>query len=206
MAYEDKLLNMQASNLRRQRSRLQDLEPFTLESLGITRDPVTGKLIRMAGTDTIDPFLARFKTDQENRLLGTYKSPQMENALFSYSTKLPTTGTSGNQARAIYDTNAGILREGINRGGLESGANLLSQREGLVSNLAARKTEDYKNLNASDLRLLSGIQNALGPYQSIREQQFASDMQEKQNRATKRAGQYQLAGSVIGLIAAIIAS
>ena len=207
MGYEeDILLSMQAENLRRQNKRLKDFEPLTLETMGLFRNPLTNKVERKTDTATVDPYLARFKRDQGERLLGAYRSPQMEDALKIYRDRLPTGGTTGNQAKAYYDTNAAILREGINRGGLEAVSNLISQREGLLSNLAARETEKYGNVNASDLKLLSGIQSALQPYQMLKEQQLERDMQDAQNKATKKAGQYQLYGSVLTLAAAIIAS
>ncbi len=201
--YEDALLDMQHRSLERQNKSLTDMQPFMLESLGLRRN-AAGMIERIPDTSTQDSFLARFKSDQAQRLKGTYKSPQMEEGLLKWADKMPV--NTNRQAREEYDTNAAILREGINRGGLEYGANLLSQREGLLSNLKARDTDRYKNANANDLQLLGGISTALQPYQALREQQFSKDMQDQQNRATKRAGQYQVAGSAIGLIAAIIAS
>lgn len=205
LTYEEQLLNMQAENLARQNKSLTDFQPLMLESLGLRRN-AAGTLERAPTTTTEDPFLSRFTLDQKQRLLGTYRSPQMEASLSAYKSNLPAAGTTvGNQASGLYDTNAAILREGINRGGLESGANLMSQREGLLSNLQARNTDQYGNMNASDLKMLGGIQNALGPYQALRQMQQQKDMQDAQNKATEKAGQYQMAGSVIGLIGTIIA-
>ena len=192
---------MQADNLRRQRGRREDFQPLILNSLELKRNEVTGKIERLPDTSLADPFLSKFQTDQKERLTGTYRSPQMEGALFSYQTGLPSEGTSGVQSRNIYNKNAAILREGINRGGLESGANLISQREGLLSNLKARGMENYKNVNNSDLQLLSGIQNAMAPYQAIREQAMATEINDKNIRSQKRAQNMQLGGTVLTVIA-----
>lgn len=196
--YYDELVGMQGSALDRSNKNLLAMQPFMLESLVLKRNPATGKIERITDTSTQDPFLNRFKLDQKSRLLGTYKSPQMETGLLSWANKMPI--NTNTQAKAEYDTNAAILREGINRGGLESGANLLSQREGLLSNLKARNTGNYANMGESDMKLISGISGALSPYQAMREQLQNEQMQSDANRSQRRAGNMQLAGTVVAAV------
>lgn len=200
--YEDQLLEMQGNELARQNKSLKDMQPFMLESLGLRRN-ASGMIERIPDISTQDPFLSRFKSDQMNRLKGTYTSPQMEEGLLKWAGKMPV--NTNTQAKEEYDRNAAILREGINRGGLESGANLLSQREGLLSNLKARDTDRYKNTSANDLQLLSGIGSALQPYMALREQQFSRDLQDEQNRANKKAATTQtVVSTVVTIIAAAV--
>lgn len=199
-AQENELTEIQGQALRRSRLGLQDLKPFTLEALGLRYD-VNGKVERIPSQDIADPFLVNFKEAQKQRLLGTYRSPQMETGLLSYKNSLPATGsTIGNQANEIYNRNEGILREGINRGGLQSGANLIAQREGLLSNLNARGAENYAGMNNADMKLISGIQSALAPYQAIREQAFGANVNEANLRSQKRGQNIQVAGTAVSAI------
>ena len=203
---EDELLGLQADALRRSNLSLRQLKPFTLGNMGLEYD-ATGKLVRMPSSPTADPFLTNFKEAQKQRLLGTYTSPQMETGLLKARMELPTNtnSTIGRQAADEYDKNAGILREGINRGELESGANLISQREGLLSNLKARNADSYANMNAADMKLISGIQGALSPYQAMREQAMASDMNSKNLSSQRRGQNMQLAGTAVVSIISIVA-
>ena len=198
---ENELLRLQAQALRRSNLSLRELKPLTLETLGLRYD-ANGVLQRMPISETEDSFLTRFKKDQKKRLLGTYTSPQMEQGLLKARMELPTNtnSTIGRQATDEYVKNAGILREGINRGGLESGANLISRREGLLSNLKARGSENYTNMNAADMKLISGIQAALSPYQALRDEQLQSSMSSANIRSQRRAQNMQLAGTVISAI------
>lgn len=199
--YEDELLGMQGSTLDKSNKNLLAMQPFMLESLGLKRNPATGQIERVTDTSVQDPFLQRFKTDQKARLLGIYKSPQMEEGLLSWKNKFNPSNPEGMKE---FDTNADILREGINRGGLESGANLLSQREGLLSNLKARDTGNYGSMGEADMKLLSGISTALQPYSVAREQLQNSQMQDDANRAGKKAGKTQAAATVVSAIIIIL--
>ncbi len=203
-AQENDLLNLQADALRRSNLTLRELKTLTLETLGLKYD-ANGVLQRMPISETQDPFLANFKEAQKQRLLGTYESPQMEQSLLSARLNLPShlNSTIGRQATEEYDKNAGILREGINRGALESGANLISQREGLLSNLKARNAESYGNMNAADMKLISGIQGALSPYQTLRDQALASSMNDANIKSQRKAQNMQLAGMALTVIAMI---
>ena len=203
-AQENDLLELQAQALRRSNLSLRELKPFTLGNLGLQYD-ANGVLQRMPFSETQDPFLTNFKEVQKQRLLGTYKSPQMEEGLLRAKFNLPSNlnSTIGRQSAEEYVKNAGILREGINRGGLESGANLISQREGLLSNLKARNAESFGNMNAADMKLLSGIQGALSPYQVAREQAMGSRMNDENIRSQRRAQNMQLAGTAVAVIATV---
>lgn len=198
--YYDELMGMQNAILDRSNRNLTDMQPFMLKAAGLRRNPATGKIEEIPGAN--DPFLQRFKTDQIARFKGEYKSPQMETGLLSWKDKLNAGGTQGN---AEYDTNAAILREGINRGGLESGANMLAAREGLLSAIQARDVGKYANFGAADIQLLSRISGALSPYQLAMEQAQNERMQSDANRAGRRAGNMQIAGTVVaGTIVAVL--
>lgn len=198
--YEDALLEMQNNALTRQNKSLLEMQPFMLESLGLRRNSATGQLERIPDTSQQDPFLNRFKLDQKARLLGNYTSPQMEQGILSWKNRF---NLNDPQAKTEFEKNAAILNEGINRGALESGANLISQREGLLSNLKARQAGELSNINAPDMKMITGIQAALQPYQSIKERNFMRQQQSDYNRRSEQQSKAQLMSTAFGLAGAV---
>jgi len=196
---ELELERLQGGALKRSNDNLTQLQPFMLENLGFTRD-AQGNLVRMPTSTTEDPFLARGKSDQIKRLNNTYRSPQMEDSLLKMRGNVPRGTPVSEQAEGLYDRNEGILREGINRGGLLSGEKFNTDREGLISNIKARKSDQFSNMNAGDMKLISGIGEALQPYQQLREMAFNKNMQDASNDASEKAAQYQLGGAIVSAI------
>ena len=220
-------LNVEA--LRRAAQQEEDLEPFVLQSLRLTRE--NGAIRRMTDEEfraTLSPSqllahenLLASQERQRKALAGelplteagqqrkaeefrTFKE-RMARAGHVIEGDTPETATatttSGIQGLRAFNQRFGLLEEAERRGELTFGTSAVLQRLGVTSDIGARERAGLLEFPTTPLRRAQVGTQALQPFQFQRGLQFQANVIGSQNQAAFTAGLLELGGTIGGAAA-----
>jgi len=130
------------------------------------------QLKALRGELPVDPALERELKDQEAVLReGLARGPGLNSTVAA-------------QKLGQFTQRAGLLRDSVRRGEIQSGGALLANRAGLLGNVGPGAAQPFSAFPGRTLGLLSGINQSFQPYQFSRQLEFGARQANAQTNAS----------------------
>ena len=208
--------NEQLKALKQQQSLEKELEPFIFESMGIWKNPATGKIEKLPPKELTpeqledkklnDLYKEHLNASIEGRLpvsLATQKTlkEQEETLDEAMSRRLGTKwreSTPGIRRAGDFMLSSEATKEAERFGDLNRATGLLNQREASLSDITARRLGQLEGMGSPLFSLANSYGTAQQPYLFQNLLNVRMDNQASANKAGDTAGLYKLAGAAIG--------
>ena len=194
------IMSQQRGRLAKQRGLTNELKPFLYKRMGI--EIGADGVLRKTPKGPEDPLVAAYKSRQQAALEGGVVSPGLERGLAGIRSKFAgRTGTIGQQTEQGLGTMENVLRDRAIKNQLGMGEQMLESREGLLSNIEARKAMGMQNMD-TNAKLSQMYGPLLAPYQNVRQNIYAQATAGARGQAQANAAGVAATATVIALLLA----